>query len=118
VSVQRHLEEHAAGRQIQVLDWGLSKSLFFLSGGKLSTQELFWGGTSDRAGGGSEWSALVGRGGLFLLNSPGNQHFPRPGKRFLSALDASGLAYRELEFRQRSGRGYARLFEVFAASPR
>ena len=58
----------------------------------------------------------MSRGGLFLLNAPGNTHFKDAAAGFSRALEETGARYSVTTFRQRNGAEYARLYDVEPAS--
>jgi hypothetical protein len=112
-----YLDRNCQGRKIKVLDWGLSNSLFVLSGSRISPAEVFWGATVERSGLGKPWRNEISPGDVYVLHSPGMVQFPAAGDGFRLTLAALGLPYRRTEFFQKSGAGYAQVVEILA-SPR
>jgi hypothetical protein len=110
--VHNYLESNHAGQQIGILDWGLQNNLYMLSEGRLKTKELFWGATDQRSATGAGWLSVIGPGGVFLTNAPENRHFPTASLAFFAALKAAGRQFEEIEFKQKSGAGYAILVVV------
>jgi len=116
-SVCSQLQKSYPGRSIKVLDWGFQNSFFVLSNAKLSSTEIFWGATVERSGSGKVWSDEVAAGDIYVLHSPGLVQFPEAGQGLARALTASALPVRRIEFRQKSGAGYAEVLEIVASLP-
>ena len=76
-----YLEQHAQGREVQILDWGLQNSLFVLSDGRVKSREVFDGNR--------DWAFEVSKGGIFVMNAPENRFFPEATNGFLKALDGA-----------------------------
>jgi hypothetical protein len=94
----------ANDRKVRIVDWGLGNNLYVLTRAGVPLEEVFWHP--------APWRALVGSGGLFLLNAPDNTHFPEAAREFQLALEQSGAAYTVTTFRQADGAEYARLYDV------
>ena len=116
-SVCSQLQKSYPGRSIKVLDWGFQNSFFVLSNAKLASTEIFWGATVERSGSGKVWSDEVAAGDIYVLHSPGLVQFPEAGQGLARALTASALPVRRIEFRQKSGAGYAEVLEIVASLP-
>lgn len=104
VQVNQHLsaKKEIPGGKVRILDWGLQNNLFVLSDSRLRTVEDF----------GTEWSAKLAAGGLFLTNGPANTFYAAPREAFLQALAQSGKSIVPTRFLQRGGEIYAELWEV------
>lgn len=99
-----HLEQHYAGREIRILDWGLENNLFLITRGRLRTREIY-GAVGD-------WPPIVSGGGVFLMNGPANRQFPAASEAFLKALGALGVKAKRFAVRQRNGDVYAEIYEI------
>lgn len=109
--VANESSRRAAGRTLQIVDWGLGNNLYVLTGGRLRMKELFWGADQNRSGYGP-WRDVVSRGGLFVVNAPENTHFAAAALGFRRALTESGVRYTRIAIREKSGRPYAEIFDV------
>ena len=106
------IEKNYAGREIQILDWGLQNNLYFLTRGKLRSREVWEHASLDSSDSQQPWRENIRRGGVFLLNGPANRQFPDPSTGFLKAIADSGASIRRHPFMQRNNTVYAEIIEV------
>ncbi len=107
-----HLQREYPEEEIKILDWGLQYNLYYLSGGKLRSREIY---AAEQPDSGSQAAALaehIRDGGVFLLNGPENSHFPAASGTFLKLLAEMRPTYRRNVVRQRSGLVYAEIIQV------
>jgi len=110
--VARHLQEKYGNRDIKILDWGLQNSLYFLSGGKLRTREIFHNASSELSGLSRPWIDEIRDGGVFVMNGPGHLQFPAASIGIQQALVLGGPSFRRHAISQRNGAAYAEIIEI------
>lgn len=111
-TVAGYLEKNCHGKQIKVLDWGINNNLFVLSGGRISSIELFWGATVERSGSGKLWKDEISRGDVYVLHAPPLAQSPDAAEGFGRALAASTLPVRRTTILQKTGDGFAEIVEI------
>lgn len=111
-TLARDLEQKYPTREIQIVDWGLQNSLYFLSNGRLHSREIFWDASPEQSGRRRSWLEEVRDGGVFLLNAPENRQLPVASQAFLQALAGGQPAFRRFTIDQRDGRPYVEIIEV------
>jgi hypothetical protein len=108
-SVADDIERNHSGQRVQILDWGFKDNLYVLSGGRISSEELFWGASKERLASGKSWEEYISSGGVFLLPTSLTKHFPESADGFREALRKTGIATTTKTFFQTDGRAMAEL---------
>ena len=111
-TLENRLERDYRGRNIKVLDWGLTNNLFVLSNARIAPLELVWGASPERSGSGKLWKDEITPGDIYVLHAPALTQFPAAGDAFRRALARSSLPHRTLEIHQDNGAGYAETVEI------
>jgi len=109
-----YLQRNCEGKNIKVLDWGLSNNLFVLSNARIRPAELFWGATIQRSGLGNLWKDEISPGDVYVLHTPSLEYSPDAAEGFRRAVAGSPWSLRRTEFRQKNGAGYAEVVEILA----
>ena len=90
---------------LQLMDWGLNHSLFFLSSGKLYTNEPFWGlleGNNDNK---LIRELIDDPDNVFIFNAPSGALYPQIFDQFYQVIDSiNGLAISEVKVYDRRSR--------------
>ena len=102
----RELPQTYPTQEIKILDWGLENNLFVLTDARLHTREVY----SDEAH--APWSDEIRRGGVFLLNGPGNRQFPEASEAFLKALGEARPKMERSTIPQHSGVPFAEVIDI------
>jgi hypothetical protein len=102
-----YLEQKYPSREVQILDWGLQNNLYVITDARLRTREIFWGATPRQS-----WEGTVRRGGVFVLNGPGNRQFPAATEGFLRTLAEVHPVARTIRIQQNDGATYAEIIEI------
>jgi Dolichyl-phosphate-mannose-protein mannosyltransferase len=107
-----YLQQHYKERRIKALDWGFQHSLFVLSNGEISTDDLFPAATVERSGSGKMWQEEISPGDVYLVHSDGVIEFPAAGEGFSRALAAAAPPTLRIPFYQTNGAPFAAVLEI------
>lgn len=84
------LMEAYPDRSLQLMDWGLNHTLFFLSSGKLNTNEPFWDMVDGKNTDKLMLQLLENRQHVFVFNAPSEALYPEVYYKFHQMIDANG----------------------------
>jgi len=106
-ALSEYLEQHYAGKEIKILDWGLQNNLYVLSDGKIRSREIYENASEEH-----RWIEQIRQGGVFLMNGPANRQFPAASEGFLKALVVARPSMKRFTVTQQSGVPYAEIIEI------
>lgn len=77
-------------RPLQLMDWGLNHTLFFLSSGKLYTNEPFWELVESKKSEGLMLQLIENQHNVFVFNAPSGAFYPEIYHQFHRVIEANG----------------------------
>lgn len=110
--VVREVEARADGRPVKAADWGPGFNLRVLLEGRVAPIDLFWSMSPAVTSRGTTWEEEVAEGGIFIATHDDIPHDPVTSHAIRRAVDSSGKDVTRILIRQRSGRGYADIYDV------
>ncbi|MEP6963275.1 MAG: hypothetical protein ABI995_14435, partial [Acidobacteriota bacterium] len=109
----RVTKEKAGDREVKVVDWGLSESLFVLSDAGIRVTDIFWPEMPTVSINKLSWADEIRTGGLFMISGSENRQFAPHVHEFLNALNSGRpVIENRTTISTRRGTTYAQLIDI------